>query len=407
MQVGELEIIEINEAPPLLDLRPEAIAALADALVQYHAAFADLSYRTAQAHWGLQYLQGLLLPIARQSIEPMALALAGGDVQAMPQCIGQGQWQDAALLQPHWRLVDATLGEADGVDMVDGSAFGTQGEPAVGVARQWCGHMGTIDHGHAGVCAAYASRTGSTRRDRRLSLPDEWCAAAHRARWQQGGIPETTRFTTKPAVALAMLRAVVAAGTLRLRWVTCDEACSRETAFLDAVAAQQRWYDVEVPHDTQVWLTRPATVVPAEPAPQRVDPLATAVPTDGWHPFLITEGSTGPVVAACACQRGVAGRRGWPGPDVWSIVRRTLGESPERTVSLRNAPGHTSVRTLVRIAGMRWPIATAFEESQGGLGLDHDEVRSGLGWHQHMPLCLVAHHVLVRARQRVKKGRQP
>ena len=105
-----LEIVEINEAPPLLDLSPEEIAGLADELVQYHAAFADLYYRKEQAHWGLKYLQGLMLPIERKSIEPMALALEGGDVQAMQQFIGQGQWQDEALLRQHWRLVEETLG---------------------------------------------------------------------------------------------------------------------------------------------------------------------------------------------------------------------------------------------------------------------------------------------------------
>src|SRR5215470_6725371 len=109
MQMGELEIIEINEAPPLLALCPEEIAALADELVQYHAAFAALCYRKEQAHWGLKYLQGLMLPIERKSIEPMALALDGGAVQAMQQCIGQGQWQDDLLLRQHWRLVDETL----------------------------------------------------------------------------------------------------------------------------------------------------------------------------------------------------------------------------------------------------------------------------------------------------------
>jgi len=91
---------------------------------------------------------------------------------------------------------------------------------------------------------------------------------------------------------------------------------------------------------------------------------------------------------------------------VWSIFRRTLGESPERKVSRSHAPAQTSVRTLGWVASMRWPIETAFEESKGGLGLDHYEVRSWLGWHHHMTLCLLAHHFLVRARQRVKKGRR-
>ena len=111
-------------------------------------------------------------------------------------------------------------------------------------------------------------------------------------------------------------------------------------------------------------------------------------------------------MAEFAFQRGVAVRAGLPGPDVWIVFRRAVGESPELKVYLSNAPAHTPVAALVRVAGMRWPIETAFEESKGGLGLDHYEVRSWLGWHHHMTLCLLAHHFLVRARQRVKKGRQ-
>ena len=423
MDVSELGIIKVDEAPPPLELSSEEIAALADELVEYHAAFADLYYRKEQAHWGLKYLQGLMLPIERKSIEPMALALDGGDVQAMQQFIGQGQWQDDALLHQHWRLVDATLGEADGVYIVDGSDVPKQGEHSVGVARQWCGHVGKVDNCQAGVFAAYASRKGYTLLDRRLYLPEAWFDAAHRERWRKCGIPEATRFTTKQALALEMLPAVVAAGTLRFRWVTCDEAFGRHPAFLDGVAAQQRWYYAEVPHDTQVWRARPAMAVPAwagrgrRPrqarvvpgalAPQRVDQLATVVPTDGWQPYLIKEGSQGPLVAEFACHRGVAVRAGLPGPDVWIVFRRALGEPPELKIYLSNAPAHTPIAALVRLAGMRWPIETAFEESKEGWGLDHYEVRSWLGWQHHMTLCLLAHHFLVRARLRVKKGHQP
>ena len=192
MQVGNLGIMEINDAPPPLDLSPEEIAALADELVDYHAAFAPLYYRKEQAHWGYKYLQGLMLPIERKSIEPMALALDGGDVQAMQQFIGQGQWQDDLLLRQHWRLVDETLGEADGVYIVDGSDVPKQGEHSVGVARQWCGHVGKVDNCQAGVFAAYASRKGYTLLDRRLYLPEEWFDAAHRERWGKCGIPDAT-----------------------------------------------------------------------------------------------------------------------------------------------------------------------------------------------------------------------
>lgn len=422
MDVGTLGISEVDDTPPPLDLTPEEVAALADELMHYQAAFADLYYRKEQAHWGYKYLQGLLLPIERKSIEPMALALDGGDVQAMQQFIGQGQWHDETLLHQHWRLVDETLGEADGVCIIDGSDFPKQGEHSVGVARQWCGRLGKVDNCQAGVFTAYASRKGYTLLDRRLYLPEEWFDAAHRERWKKCGIPEETPFQTKPGLALEMLRAIVAAGSLRFRWVTCDEAFGRDTEFLEGVAALQRWYFAEVPHDTQVWLRRPVTAMPAwagrgrrprkvrlrpgEPAPQRVDQLAAAVPPEQWQAYLLKEGSKGPLVAEFACHRGVAVRAGLPGPEVWIVWRRTLGDAPELKVYLSNAPATAPVTALVRMAGMRWPIETALEESKGGLGMDHYEVRSWLGWHHHMTLCLLAHHFLVRARARVKKGRQ-
>jgi SRSO17 transposase len=165
--VRELGLIEVNEAPPPLELTPREIAALADELRHDHAAFAALYDRAEQAHWACKYLQGWLRPIERQWIEALALALEGGNVQALPQCSGQGQWQDTALLRKHWGLVDETLGEADGVWITDGADFPKHGAHSVGVARQWCGHVGKVEHGQAGVFAADASRHGDTRLDRR------------------------------------------------------------------------------------------------------------------------------------------------------------------------------------------------------------------------------------------------
>ena len=139
--------------------------------------------------------------------------------------------------------------------------------------------------------------------------------------------------------------------------------------FLDGIAALGRWYVADVSHDTQVWLTHPAAavptwtgrgrrpckarLVPGEPASQRVDQLAAAVPLDEWHPYLIKEGSQGPLVAECAFQRGVAVRAGLPGPDVWLVFRRGLGENPDLKVYLSHAPAYTPGATLVRVAGMR------------------------------------------------------
>lgn len=422
MNVHQLEIAEIDTRLPALELTATEIAELADELVSYQAEFADLYYRTEQAQWGHKYLQGLLAPLERKAIQPMALALEGGDVQGMQQFIGQGQWQDTRLLQKHWELVAATLGEEDGVYIVDESGFPKKGEHSVGVARQWCGVLGKVENCQVGVFGAYASRRGYTLVDHRLFLPEEWFDAAHRERWEKCGIPDETRFQTKPEIALERLQAVVAAGQLRFRWVTCDELYGRSSDFLDGVAALGRWYLAEVPCDTRVWQTRPQTAVPEwsghgpkptkvhllpnEPSAQRADVIAASLPPQAWQLYVIKEGSKGPLVAEFACVRGVAVRETLPGPDVWIVFRRTLGEKPELKVYLSNASPQTPLKELVRVAGLRWPIETAIEEGKDALGMDHYEVRSWLGWHHHITLCLLAHHFLLRCQQRLKRGPQ-
>jgi SRSO17 transposase len=420
MDISELGIAEVDETPPPLDLTPREIEALADELVDYHAEFAELYYRVEQAQWGYKYLQGLMLPIQRKAIQPMAMALEGGNVQAMQQFIGQGQWEDKKLLHKHWQLVDETLGEDDAVYIVDDSGFPKKGEHSVGVARQWCGVLGKVENCQVGVFGAYASRRGYTLVDHHLFLPEEWFDGDHQERWEKCGIPEGTTSKTKPELALHMLQAAVAEGSLRFRWVTCDESYGRNPAFLDGVADLGCWYFAEVPHNTHVWKTRPKTAVPAwsgrGPRPSkerlvagelqslRVDALAAELEPEDWQPYLIKEGSKGPMVAAFAFLRGVAVRDELPGPDVWIVFRRSLGEDPELKVYLSNASMGTPVTELVRVAGLRWPVETAIEEGKEALGMDDYEVRSWLGWHHHMTECLLAHHFLVRCQKRLKRG---
>ena len=417
-----LEIPEVTDSPPPLNLCPDEVEALADELVQYHGEFSDLFYRKEQAHWGYKYLQGLMLPIEHKSIQPMAMALEGGNIQALQQLIGQGQWEDEKILHRHWQLVDESLGEADGAIIFDGSDFVKQGKHSVGVARQWCGHLGKVENCQAGVFAAYASRAGYTLLDRRLYLPKEWFQPDHQELWKQCGIPEDTPFQTKPALALEMLEAIVGAGTLKFQWVTCDEAYGADPKFLDGVTRLGKWYMAEVPHATQVWTRLPQTEVPpwsgqgrkptkarlrpGQPKPERVDEMAKALPPKKWGAYQIKEGSKGPLVAEFAFVRVFPTRDGRPGPAQWLVLRRSLGDEPELKTYLSNAPMNLPKRERVRLTGMRWPVEAAIKDGRDELGMDQYMTRTWLGWHHHMTLCILAHHFLVRVQTRLKKGLQ-
>jgi SRSO17 transposase len=135
-----------------------------------------------------------------------------------------------------------------------------------------------------------------------------------------------------------------------------------------------------------------------------VDAIAADLKPEAWQPYVIKEGRKGPMVAHFAFLRGVVIRDRLPGPEVWIVFRRALGEDGILKVYISNAFVDTPVTEMVRVAGLRWPVETAIEEDKDGLGMDHYEVRTRLGWHHHMTECLLAHHFLVRCQRRPKRG---
>jgi SRSO17 transposase len=289
---------DVIETVPPMALTAEEIPTLLQELSSYHAIYSPLFQRREQRMWSAQYLRGLLMNIPRKSIEPMVRAMQGAEVRAvraMQQFLSEGAWDDEAILYRHWQEVDTTLGDADGVLIVDGSNFPKQGQHSVGVKRQSCGNNGRRANCQAGVFIGYASPHGYTLLDRRLYLPREWVEDAAYAERRRCGVPEGVLFQAKPELALAMIQAVVATGRLRCRWMTCDDAFGQDPELLDNVAKVGLWYFAEIPHDTRVWRAQPVITVPAgschgrkprrkciapgEPAAQTVAILAATLPT--------------------------------------------------------------------------------------------------------------------------------
>src|SRR5688572_26138574 len=156
-------MITAIDTAPVMDLRPPDVDSLVEELQAYHAIYSPLFQRREQRQWSAEYLRGLLLEIPRKSIEPMMLALQGADqnaIRAMQQFVGEGAWNDDAILKRHWREVDETLGDEDGVLTLDGSDFLKQGTESVGVKRQYCGEVGKRANCQAGVFLGYASSAG-------------------------------------------------------------------------------------------------------------------------------------------------------------------------------------------------------------------------------------------------------
>jgi SRSO17 transposase len=435
-----------DQGPAVVSLSPADLADVGEELAAYHAHFAPLFARREQRDWAAVYLRGLLTAdVRRKNVEAMALRLLGAgshaarQVRALQQFIGEGAWDDAAILAEHQRLVAASLGEPDGVLILDGSDVPKRGVHSAGVAAQWCGATGKTDNCQAGVFLGYASRTGYTLLDRRLFLPEVWFDAEHAARWQACSIPPDTPFQTKAELGAAMVEQVQARGDLPATWLVCDEWFGRNQALLDRIDAAGLWYLAEVPRTTQVWpLREPSDGRRVRPRPrawlppraasgkgrkgthERLHPgsppavplevLASQLARRRWRRYRVLEGRRGPIVADVVAVRALASRRGYregvPGPEVWVLIRRPLPvpgqtKAPEVKYYLCNAAADTPLTELLRVCGMRWPIESCFEEGKGELGMDQYELRFWRGWYHHMTLVILAHHFLVRLRQRL------
>jgi len=204
--------------------------------------------------------------VPRKNVEALPLRLLGAgpcadrQVRCLQYFLSAAPGDNHALLVHHQDLVAASLGQPDGVFIVDGSDVPKHGQHSVGVARQYCGATGKRDNCQAGVSLGYARGGGYTLIDRRLYLPAAWFDPEQAERRRACAIPTDVEFASKTAVAAGMVEEVRQRGRLPARWLTADEAFGEDPAFLDRVAACDLWYLAEVPRTTPIWpLGDPAT----------------------------------------------------------------------------------------------------------------------------------------------------
>lgn len=167
----------------------------------------------ADRHAGLKgYCTGLMLPLSRKSVEPMAARVdplhASARHQALHHFVAKAQWSDVEVLRrvcqwvvPH---MDFSRG---GWWIIDDTGFPKKGVHSVGVARQYCGMLGKQDKCQVAVSVSLACDQGSIPVAWQLYLPQDWAQDAERRK--RTGVPESVRFATKTQIALHQLRTLL------------------------------------------------------------------------------------------------------------------------------------------------------------------------------------------------------
>lgn len=358
------------------------------------------------------YLLGLLGPLERKSIEPIALEQEV-DVRLLQKFIAASPWDERPMLIEHRRHVRETMGSPNAVLILDPTTYPKRGDKTVAVQRQWCGERGKPDNCVAGINLSYACEIGHTFLDRRLYLPRSW--ASDMRRRQAAGVPDDVVFRTDWQLSFEMVRDARVEG-IPHAWITGDEQFGKSPPLHDWLERLGERYIFELPVRAQVWLTLPrgrirgpigllerlAHVRPGRPRLMRVDEIAEALPERAWEPLYIRDASKGPILVRAVrlrvrFQREDESHR----PEGWLLLSETLDQKRERKFFASNAEIRCSLPSMTAAAYSRWPIEQDHGQGKNETGLGDYETRTWRGWHHHTALSFLAHHFLVTQRNRL------
>ncbi|CAO3436173.1 IS701 family transposase [Azospirillum doebereinerae] len=334
-----------------------------------------------------RYLAGLLAPLERKNGWHLAEAAGDASPDGVQDFLARMRWDADAVRDDLRAYVVEHLGDPDAVLVLDETGFLKKGERSVGVQRQYSGTAGRIENCQIGVFLGYAGRHGHALIDRALYLPQGWAADEDRRRvaW----VPETLAFATKPKQGLTMLERALDAG-VPCAWVAGDSVYGADSAIRRELERRRVGYVLTVTSAQRLW-------------PGTVSDWIEEVPADGWYRLSAGDGAKGPRLYDWACLPFRGAPQGWSKS---LLIRRHLGNG-DLTFYLTCAPEGTALADLVRVAGARWTIESAFQMAKGEVGLDQYEVRSWTGWHRHITLAMLAFAFLSVLRKAAIGGRGP
>ena len=375
----------------------------------------------ADRHAGLKgYCTGLMLPLSRKSVEPMAARMdplhASARHQALHHFVAKAQWSDAQVLRRvcQWVMPHMDFSRG-GWWIIDDTGFPKKGVHSVGVARQYCGLLGKQDNCQVEVSVSLACDQGSIPVAWQLYLPQDWAQDAERRK--RTGVPESVRFATKTQIALHQLRTLLSEGAPR-HCVLADAGYGVDTAFRQALSDMGLHYAVGVTSAVVVW---PPGVEPLPPEtysgkgrppvtprrtaqlqPMSVKALALSLPAQAFQTISWREGTNAPLTGRFAAVRvrhagGNAGKASLR-PQEWLLIEWPVEQAEPVKYILSTLPESTPLNDLVGSAYQRWRIERDYQDLKQDFGLGHYEGRGWRGFHHHASLSIAAYAFLMSER---------
>ncbi|MFS8053324.1 IS701 family transposase [Rhizobium sp. BR 317] len=326
------------------------------------------------------FLDGLLSGVERKTGWLMAEQAGLERPYRMQSLLGRSQWDADTLRDMVRAYATESLGDADGVLVVDETGFLKKGTHSVGVARQYSGTAGRIENCQVGVFLAYASRYGQTLIDRQLYLPKEW--AEDEARRASAHIPQKHAFATKPAIAAKLIADALDAG-VPCAWVLADALYGSDSKLRRMLESRGQPYVLAVRSNHCLRFVREQHFEQTDP-----ETMAAELKPEAWSSHAAGEGAKGLRLYDWA--RIPLSSRADAQWERWLLIRRSRRDPDAQAYYFVFAPAGTELSELAGAAGLRWTVEECFQRTKDDLGLDHCEARSWHAWNRHMTLVMAA-----------------
>lgn len=347
-------------------------------LTTYAESFASAFRRQDQARWMRVYLQGLLSPGTRKSIETMvpsltlALRPTVDLAQALQHFVNQSPWDEQEL----WRQLRARFlspGAGDGIFVIDDVGFAKQGSQSVGVQRQYWSERGKKVNCQLAVGLSWAGSQAVYPLGLRLYLPRSWVTDKPRLR-AAGVPPRHQEGLSKARIALELIDEARGEGISPSAVVgPLSYGAARE--FREGIFQRQLPYLLGVPGDAKVTPQPKALPVPARDCGRS---SATGEPS-AWDRVWV-----GPE---------------WPGAAGPFGLLRVGGRDGRDEFALGNLPTDWPANKVAALWLRGRETQEMYALLRDELGLDHFEGRSWRGFHHHTALVVLAYCFRITQRQ--------
>ena len=371
-------------------------------------------------HAGLRgYCTGLMAPLKRKSVEPMASHLAPSATrsrhQSLHHFVADSAWSDEEMLVrvAQWVVPEMDFREG-GWWIVDDTGFPKQGVHSVGVARQYCGMLGKQDNCQVAVSVTLACQAGSLPVAWQLYLPEDW--AQDMARREKAGVPTDLEFATKPTMALAQIKRLMEQGAPK-HCVLADAGYGMDTAFREGLSELGLSYVVGVTGAVTVWPPGHAPLPPQpysgrgkvptrlrlgdakHQRPQSIKELAFELAPSRWHTIEWREGSNFTLRSRFARVRVRAAhreqQRTQQRAEEWLLIEWPEGHKEPMKYWLSTLAEDVTLARMVFEAKMRWRIERDYQDLKQEVGLGDYEGRGWRGFHHHASLSIAAYAFLM------------